>query len=103
MCTNTQAPFDYCESKKTCSFQQVFSLPKQGESVELNHPDEAQSALAEASRIIASPGNDGGYNWLHAEILYREAETKINGKTGKTTAEEKSKPSSEETEKGDGK
>lgn len=52
--------------------------------MELNHPDEAKAALAEASQIITrltiDPSNKGHHDLLIAEILFREAEATINGK-----------------------
>jgi tetratricopeptide (TPR) repeat protein len=53
---------------------------------ELGHSEEAATALAEASQLITrlkeNPNNKGHHDLRIAEILFREAAAKINGKTG---------------------
>lgn len=52
---------------------------------QLQHPDEARTALEEVSQLIArlkaSPARKGDHDLLIAEILFREAEVRINGTT----------------------
>jgi tetratricopeptide (TPR) repeat protein len=86
---------------------------------ELDHPDEAAAALAEASQLITrlkeDPNNKGHHDLLIAEILFREAEAKITVKNDSadeastppekpttTPAEEPSKANSDEPGNGDG-
>ena len=51
---------------------------------QLQHPDEARKSLEQASQLITSvkgnPANIGNHDLLIAEILFREAAAKINGK-----------------------
>jgi hypothetical protein len=58
-----------------------------------DHHDEAQTALALAEQLItrlkADPSNRGHHAPLMAEILFREAETKINGRTTSPTKSDK--------------
>jgi hypothetical protein len=50
---------------------------------ELNHPDEAQTTVAEVSQLITrfndDPSNKGHHDLLIAENLFHEAEAKIRG------------------------
>lgn len=52
---------------------------------QLDHPDEARSALDEAKQLIirlqADETKDEHHDLRFAEILFREAEAKLNGKT----------------------
>ena len=61
-------------------YQSVLALAQQ----QIGHSDDAQAALAEASQLIArlkeAPGQRIHHDLLIAEILYRKAECKINGK-----------------------
>jgi tetratricopeptide (TPR) repeat protein len=67
---------------------------------ELQHADEAQASLVEASQLIPRlneyPGNKGHQDLLIAEILFREAEAKINGQN--TDAAEKATPPDDSAE-----
>ena len=63
---------------------------------ELKHPDEARIALEEASQLVTRlhAANKNHHDLLIAEILFREAETLINGKPEPKTADAATKPNS---------
>jgi tetratricopeptide (TPR) repeat protein len=69
--------------------------------MELNHPDEAKAALAEATLLITQlnkdPDKKGHHDLLIAEILFREAEAKINGKKDSAAETADSSASSDKT------
>ena len=66
---------------------------------ELQHLDDAQTAFGEAAQLITrlnqDPSNKGHHDLLIAEILFREAEAKINGKN--VSADERSSTLEEST------
>jgi tetratricopeptide (TPR) repeat protein len=68
---------------------------------ELGKSDEAKAALAEATLLITSlnkdPSNIHRHDLLIAEILFREAESKINGKTDSAAETADSSASSDKT------
>jgi hypothetical protein len=71
----------------------VFLHSVQTTDARSDHHDEAQTALALAEQLItrlkADPSNRGHHDLLMAKILFREAETKINGRTTSPTKSDK--------------